>query len=119
MTYDPTDIANGLIRNVSATDVSPIARLTRLLDGITDDLMAADWKNGDAAAAQVQRGEARGLAAALSIITCYSDEEVREQIMLRYDDRHSMPTTTEETSDDRPADASARTGRRKRKPSRA
>lgn len=111
MTYDPTNMEEGLIRRSSPNDVSPIGRLTRLLDGLTDDLMAADWKNGDAAAAQVMRGEARGLATALSMLTCYTDDEVREQVMLRWHDRHD-PTTTEETTHERPR---ARTAARKRR----
>lgn len=80
MTYDPTDIANGTIRHSAPTDPSPIGRLTRLLDGVTDDLLAG--KGGD-----LLRGEARGLATALSILTCYDEDEVRAQVMLRRDDR--------------------------------
>lgn len=112
MTYDPTDMEEGLIRRNSPIDVSPIGRLTRLLDGVTDDLMAADWTNGNASKGALLRGEARGLATALSILTCYSEEEVREQVMLRWQDRQDNSPTTEETHDE---PAPARTARRKRK----
>jgi hypothetical protein len=106
VTYDPEDIANGLIRTALDRDPSMVGRLTRRLDYLTDVLMA------QAAQGHVEpevKGEARGVAYALSLCTCYSDEEVREQIMLRYHDRHG------DDADPRPAPS--QTGRKRKRAS--
>lgn len=80
------DVSNGLIFHVGDVDQhSPTAQLTRLLDETTDALM-----DGSAKAAgefDYQRGRAVGLAEALSRITCYSVDQVRRQIMLRWEER--------------------------------
>lgn len=81
MTYDPTDLdpASGLIATVGDADQhSQIARLTRRLDQALDDIAELQGE----ALANV-RGEARGLAYALTLCTCYTLDEVRAQAVLR------------------------------------
>lgn len=104
MTYDPDDMERGLIRTVTDRDPGMIARLTRRLDYLTDVLMA---QAAQGCVEPLVKGEATGVAYALSLCTCYSDEEVREQVMLRYADRHGG------SPDPRPAPPPA--GRKRRR----
>lgn len=84
MTYDPTDVSNGLIVHARHGDTSPTARLVTELDDMTDALLDNDLEDNEK---KVLVGYCRGIVFALTILTCYDEDAVRKQNRIRRQNR--------------------------------
>jgi hypothetical protein len=92
------DVRNGRLVHVheSADVTSPVGKLTLMLDDVMDALMPGGTLHGDELRQEERftririQGRAQGLAAALSVITCYSEDEVRQQMKVRWQQRQEQ-----------------------------
>lgn len=80
MTYDPRDMTDGLIANATASDPGVIARTTRRLDGIVTALVTGSEPHN----AEWNKAQAAAFTEVLSWITCYTPDQVKEQLMMRH-----------------------------------
>lgn len=87
-----SDVRNGLLVHVTTGD-DPMSRLVLLLDDEMDLLMPGGDLYGDASALLERvraQGRAKGLAMALWVISCYSEEQVRQQAKIRWQRRQEQ-----------------------------
>lgn len=85
MTYDPTsdDPAHGLLVQNAPDDSSPIGQITRRLDDLIQRLTSGPPP--DATGVEALRGECRALVWVLAVLTCYDEQSIKNQLMVRHE----------------------------------
>ncbi len=86
------EVINGMLVHVTEQDTAPIAEIVKALDNITIMLLDGE-KKADGTREKLYGkkearliGEGRGLVFAATLLTDYTEDEVRHQIMTRYEE---------------------------------